>query len=227
MSLVTQMTNVSVSDLDSGGPPPPDYSWLSDAGIVFDGNSLTAGQGSTGGNTYPAQLIALLEALGITGIADYNFGVGGQTTSDMDSDVTTQIDPLILGGVQNILFAWEIGNDIYFNGDVSAAQTRFQNYCEDRQAAGWTVIVITLTPRNQSTSFGDDVTAFNAKLDAANTWLRANYTSFASGLVDVALDDRLSDYLDTTYFSDGIHYTNAGYGVVAELALPVITGLPH
>jgi lysophospholipase L1-like esterase len=219
--------SISLNGTSAGSVPGDPYDWLSDAGIVFDGNSLTAGQGSTGGNTYPAQLIALLEALGITGIADYNFGVGGQTTGDMESDAATQIDTLILPGVQNILFAWEIGNRIYFNGNVSAAQTEFQTYCENRQAAGYTVIVITLTPRNQSTAFGDDVTTFNTKLASANTWLRANYTSFASGLVDVALDDRLSDYLDTTYFSDGIHYTNAGYGVVAELALPVILGLPH
>lgn len=211
----------------SGEIPGGTYDWLSDAGIVFDGNSLTAGQGAASGMDYPAQLIALLEALGITGIADYNFGVGGQTTTDMDSDAASQIDTLILPGVQNILFAWEIGNDIYFNGDVSAAQTRFQNYCLARQAAGWTVIVFTLTPRNQSTAFGDDVTTYNTKLNSANTWLRANYTGFASGLVDVAADSRLSDYLDSTYYADGIHHTNLGYGVDAELALPVILGLPH
>lgn len=218
---------LSLNGTGSGEVPGGTYDWLSDAGIVFDGNSLTAGQGATSGQDYPAQLINLLTALGVTGIAHYNFGVGGQTTSDMDSDVTTQIDPLILGGVQNILFAWEIGNDIYYNGNTTAAETRFQNYCLDRQAAGWTVIVITLTPRNQSSAFGDTISQFNTKLNNANTWLRANYTSFASGIVDVAADSRLSDYTDATYFSDGIHYTDAGYGVVAELALPVLLGLPH
>jgi lysophospholipase L1-like esterase len=211
----------------SGEVPGGTYDWLMDAGIVFDGNSLTAGQGAPSGSDYPAQLIALLGGLGITGIAHYNFGVGAQTTTAMASDAASQIDPLILGGVQNILFAWEIGNDIYFNGNTATAETNFQNYCLDRQAAGWRVIVLTLMPRNQTTSFGDNVSQFNTKLNNANTWLRANYTSFAEGIVDVAADSRLSDYTNTTYFFDGTHLTAAGYGVVAELALPVILGLSH
>lgn len=209
---------------DSGGGEPT-YAWLNNAVIVFDGNSLTAGQGASAGMDYPNQMLDLLDGYGVTGIESHNVGVSAQTTSDMASDAASQVDTLINGGVENILFAWEIGNDIYFNGDVSAAETRWTNYCNARKAAGWTVICINLMPRNQTSSFGDDVTTFNSKLSSANTWLAANYSSFSDALVDVRSDSRLNDYTNTTYFSDGTHLTNAGYGVVAELCLSVLLGL--
>lgn len=223
------MSLIALISLKGGGTgtPPEGYTWLNNAEIDFDGNSLTAGQGATAGMDYPSQLIALLTTLGITGISWNNFGVGGQTTAAMASDAASQVDTQITSGVQNILFAWEIGNDIYFNGNVSTAQTAFANYCTARRAAGWKVIVFTLTPRNQSSSFGDSISAYNAKLTSANTWLRANWTSFADGIVDIAADSRMDDYTDSTYFSDGIHYTNAGYGVAAELGQTVLLSLAH
>jgi lysophospholipase L1-like esterase len=217
MSLITFISALSGTTTGEGGTGGGFD--LNNSRMVFDGNSLTAGQGSTGGLTYPAQLITLLGGLGITGIYSQNLGVGGQTTENMASDASTQVDTLINSSVSNILFAWEIGNDIYFNGDVSAAQTAFQNYCTARRSAGWDkIIVIGLTPRNQSTSFGDDITAFNTKLQSADTWLKANYGTFADAFVDIRADSRLSDYTNGAYYVDGIHYTNAGYGVVAELA---------
>lgn len=203
----------------------PDYSWLNNAVIVFDGNSLTAGQGASAGMDYPAQMISLLSGYPVTGIESHNYGVSAQTTSDMASDAASQVDTQINVGVENILFAWEIGNDIYFNGDVSAAETRWASYCNARKAAGWTVICINLLPRNQTSGFGDNVTVFNGKLSTANTWLAANWSTFSDAMVDIRSDSRLSDFTDSTYFSDGTHLTDAGYGVVANICLSVLLGL--
>jgi lysophospholipase L1-like esterase len=51
-----------------------------------------------------------------------------------------------------------------------------------------------------------------------NTWLRANYATFADGLVDLAADSRLTNTADTTYYVvDGVHYNAAGNAVWAEL----------
>jgi lysophospholipase L1-like esterase len=192
---------------------------LNNSVMVFDGNSLTAGQGASAGMDYPSQLIALLTSSGVAGMETHNFGVSGQQTGSMIADAATQIDPLINVGVQNILFAWEIGNDIYYNGNAVNAENAFQTYCEARRAAGWKVIVFTCPPRNNTTPAGDDVATYNTKLSASNTWIRTNYASFADALVDLAADSRLSDYTNMTYYyTDGVHLSNNGYGVVAELA---------
>jgi lysophospholipase L1-like esterase len=209
------------------GSPIGTTAWLNGANIIFDGNSLTAGLGSTGGNDYPAQLIASLTALGITGITYQNFGVSSQTTQMMAADAAAQVDTQKRAGVENILFAWEVGNDIYFNGNAATAETDFKNYCLARKAAGWKVIIIGLTPRNQSTDFGDTISSYNAKLLAADTWLKANYATFADAFVDIRADSRLNDYTNTTYYYDGIHFKDAGYAVVAALGQTKLLALAH
>jgi len=144
---------------------------LTDAVIVCDGNSLTAG-GYGGTYTYP-QLLS--QQSGFETADFYNFGVSGQQTSQMSSDAASQIDVLINGSVENILIAWEVGNDIYYNGDATAAYTRFRDYCLARQAAGWRVIVLTCPARTQTTVFGDNPSQYETKLQAANTLLLANW----------------------------------------------------
>lgn len=193
----------------------PTYINLSGSVVFCHGNSLTEG---IGGTAYPTQLGGLS---GITGVVDdiVKLGTDGGTTQDMSDEAPTNVDNwLPLSYTYHILIAWEIGNDIYDNGSVTDAQTRFAAYCNARKTAGWDrVIVLTMPPRNQTTLFGDNPAQFNTKLSEANTWLRANYDTFADELVDVAADSRLSDYTNTTYFSDGTHLTTAGYAVVAEL----------
>jgi len=177
--------------------------------IVCDGNSLTQGQGGT---PYPTYLSGLVQNAVIQ-----NFGVGGQTTSQMSSDAVTQIDTLIDIKKKNILVAWEIGNDIYFNGNVTTACNNFKSYCDARRAAGWQkIIVINCTPRGQSTSFGDTSIQFNQKLVDANSWLSSNYQTFADNLIDLASDVRFQGYSLSVYNSDLIHFNSNGYSIVAD-----------
>jgi hypothetical protein len=207
-----------------------DPSWINGAVIGFDGNSLTEGQGATAGGDYPDQLYSLLVSAGVTLASRPNFAVGGQTTAQMESDAVTQIDPyLSTGSGAHILFAWEIGNHLAVTGNISTVETAFQNYCAERREAGWKVVVITNPPRNSTTAgYGSNVAAYNTALQTCNTWLRANWTSFADGIVDIAADSRLSDYTNATYYyTDQIHLSNNGYAVVAELAFPVLVGLAH
>ena len=116
--------------------------------LIFDGNSLTAGLGSTGGRTYPAQVLSQLPMYDGT-----NFGVNGQTTTQMASDAASQIDPLV--SPANILIAWEIRNEIVVGGATAQqAYDRFVSYCQARRAAGWQVIVLTAVPKPRVTSLG-------------------------------------------------------------------------
>jgi lysophospholipase L1-like esterase len=174
--------------------------------IVCDGNSLTAGQGGT---PYPKQLLSLLGGT----YQVQNFGVGGQTTEDMIADAATQID----SNPKSVLIAWEGGNDIIVDGaDLATLQSRWNTYFSARKAAGWGVgasklVAMTITPRTVFTA------PQNALVAQFNDWLRSNYTTYATHLVDLAADTRLDDPNDATYYDDGIHMTTAGYAVVAEL----------
>lgn len=188
---------------------------ITGAVIVCDGNSFTYGTGATNPatNSYPA----LLDADNyFNGATFYNKGVPAQKTSDMIADASSDITPLYNGGVSCILVAWEVGNDIYFNGNAANAVATFWNYCDARKAEGWKVIVINCPPRDQSTSFGDNSAQYNAKLVTANGLLAAEWSSHADKFVDLAGDSRFSGYDLTYYDADKVHYTNAGYNIVYE-----------
>lgn len=181
--------------------------------VVCDGNSLTDGYGSsTGlhtapnnmtGMDYPAQLSRSLS----TGFQVLNFGVSGQTTTQMSSDAATQIDPLFNATAygQNILVAWEITNDVQ-NGQVSWPQAyqNFKNYCLARKAAGWKIVVLTVLPRQY---FGPDDVIFEVGRIATNTLLRLEWPQYADAIADVGDLAMLRP--------DGIHTDDAGYGIVA------------
>lgn len=205
---------------------------FANAVIVCDGNSLTYGhQASNPATTsYPARLQQAVP-FSTNGTVVTNKGVNGQETQDMIDDAAADIDPLYNASVKSIVVAWEVGNDIYYNGDATAAYNRFVEYCQDRQAAGWKVIAVTVPYRDHSdccggvTPAGDNDAAYTAKRLSVNASIVANWATFADGLADIADNANLSSY-NTTYFSaDRIHLTDAGYQLVADLILPVILTL--
>ena len=208
---------------------PPAYN---NAVVVCDGNSLTQGFMSTNPPTksYPAVLQKLFPFNVNSGVVT-NKGVGGQTTQQMIDDAATDIDPLYNGSVKSILVAWECGNDLYFNGDATGAYNRFVEYCQDRQAAGWIVIAVTVPYRDHSVTdggvspAGDNDEVYNTKRLAINTNIVNNWETFANGLFDIAANSDFSSY-NTTYFSsDRVHFNDSGYDLIAHLILPIILTL--
>lgn len=182
--------------------------------IVCDGNSLTRGYGAGGANSYPTQLKALMS----TAYTIINRGVDSQTTDQMETDAATQIDYwLDIFPSNSILIAWEGSNDIQFGASLATAQSRWNTYFASRVSAGWAsngckLVACTVIPR------GDSTAPKNVIRDDFNAWLRTNYSTYATHLVDLAADSRLQDTGNTTYFdADTIHLTTAGYAVVAEL----------
>src|SRR5574343_1495963 len=112
---------------------------LTNANIVCDGSSLTAG--GYGGLSYPTLLNTDL-GVEFTGVTVTGRGVGGQQTTQMIADGDSDVDSLLRANRPNILCVWEVGNDIYFNGSVSTAITNITTYCQERKAAGWYVVLL-------------------------------------------------------------------------------------
>lgn len=187
---------------------------------VFDGDSLTAGSGSTGGNTYPAQYLALVNGGGSW--ESYNVAIAGQTLAAMAaaSDVDSKFD--VVRPARKV-FIWGGTNDMRAGTDDTTTYNRLVSYCNARKAIGWQVYVLTCLPRTGDV-LPDDAT-FETRRQAFNTAVRNNYTTFADKLVDIAADSRIGDAgdnLNTTYFdADHIHMNNTGYGVVAAVAAAV------
>ena len=178
--------------------------------VVVDGNSMS----SPSNGCYGDQMKHLMTTPASVAVV----GVGGNTTPQMEARATITTDPLLKAGHTNILCVWEIANDIDAGTAVATAEASFQTYCEHRQAAGWTVVVLTLLPRSHATTRGD----YLANRATCNTWLRANWPSFADAIADVAADPRIGDDGDSddvTYYADKIHMTTTGYGVVASIVL--------
>jgi len=186
--------------------------------IVADGDSLTFGYAlANPADSYPSQLDALLPAAWTV----FNTGISGQTCADMQaarSDVDSKLG-LIAGSQVNI--CWGGTNDIYGHADAATVQARIQAYCNASRTAGWRVIVLTLLPRNLVAGAPITGAEHAAIRTAANTWLRANWASFANAIVDVGGDSRIGIegcQNDLTYYqADGTHLTAAGYAVVASL----------
>lgn len=212
---------------------------LSNANIVCHGNSLTFGQGSTSGLTYPKQLENQLNADGYN-VSVTNLGVGGQTTIDMIGNAPTLIPPLFVEGVQNILIAWEIRNDFTNNEPTSqVAYDNFIDYCELVKTfnnGDWFLVVASVMPSWKFGYKGDNTVVGYELLDSdrlsANTLLRANFSP-ADSFVDIGAisgismlgDNEQEGYVFSSTrptasangnFNDGTHMFNQGYGVVAN-----------
>lgn len=192
--------------------------WLKDYGkisVVCDGNSLTRGhQATNSGGSYPSQLQSLIG----TSYRVVNAGINSQQTTAMTADAVAQIDPLLAWpGGSSTLIAWENTNDIDAGASLATCQSRWNAYFSARQSAGWgsggTRLVAMTTIARGPFSAGQDTIVADF-----NTWLRLNYTTYATDLVDLAADARLQTPTNATYFqADQIHLTDAGYGVVAAL----------
>jgi lysophospholipase L1-like esterase len=188
------------------------------AQVCYVGNSLTAGTKSTNGGSYPAQLSDALPST----VVNYNVGRPSITTTEMIAEGATRVDAFYDAALsENVVVAWEVRNDIVVGGKTAAqAYANYVTYCQARQAAGWSVVAVTVLP---SASLGD------ADRASVNASIRANWATFADALADIAADSRIGDNgdnADATYYNaDLIHMTNAGYGVVAEIVEPEITAL--
>lgn len=178
--------------------------------IVVDGDSLTAGSGSTSSLSYPQQLCTLL---GRSRTTVANLAVPSQTLADMNTDAATQIDALLVGGAQNTILVWGGVNDCVQSADAATIQSRLSTYWAARRASGWRVIAATITPASSLSG------AQNTVREAVNTWIRAQGASY-DALVDLDGDSRLSSggaIPGAVDSGDGVHYNNIGYSYVAEL----------
>lgn len=195
--------------------------------LICDGNSLTVGQGSTGGvNGWVTQIAPLLSG----GAAAWNIlnnGTSGQTTPQMDTQASpgggiATTDVRLGFYAKTIVTGWEITNDILTNS-VSAA-TGFANvqaFFNHRRAASAAAKLVVMTCLPRTTITGANETA----RQTINANIVANFATFADAILDVASLPNLTDPTNVTYYADGTHLTDAGYAIIAAALAPILNAL--
>jgi lysophospholipase L1-like esterase len=186
--------------------------------IVFDGDSITFGIGALpvnrfpNSNDYPSQVVGSLDQRGTY----VNIGVAGETTATMITNAPTAVDPYFTAGCNNVVCFHGGTNDIQFGADAPTTYGRIVTYCQARQAAGWRVIVATITPRSDAGTPGN----FETIRQSVNTSIRTNWQTFANGLADIGNDANMgqaSDQTNTQYYNgDLVHHNPYGYGILAS-----------
>lgn len=186
--------------------------------VIHDGDSLTAGGGAGNpvNSDYPYQMTSLIT----NAYRKYNSGVGGAKSADLLADVALQVDEYITPlRRENVYLLWIGHNDLTNGVSAETIWANIQKLVAGRRAAGCGKVAL-FTVFN-----GQDIvnTGANAQRLLLNSIIRANWHLIADALIDVDADARFGDYTNLTYFnSDKVHLNQTGYGVVAQLAAPVV-----
>jgi lysophospholipase L1-like esterase len=208
--------------------------FVTNASIIADGNSLTAGAYATGVSNYGGWPQMLQDKANYSGATIQNFAVSGQTLTQMLSDAATQIDTAAVDGVRNILIAWELRNEIFYNGSVASAIAKYWQYVDARRATGKfdKIVAMGTTPSDITnfgaspsavTDFGDDGASFSAKVDDANAIVAADWPTHADAFVDLRQASDLAPWsADVSW--DGTHLFAHGYATVRDLVDAAISG---
>ena len=180
--------------------------------VIFDGQSLNA---APIGNSYPLKLMTGP----YKGVPWKNVPIAGTSWTVLANTVADRTWPhairarwaiLCLCGGTSDLQAPESNDGPTVYSDMSA----YANGC--RTAGFDYIIATTITP---STVF---LTSEETARQAANTAIIGNSGAPFNAVVDFAADSRLSNPADTTYYTDGLHWTIAGAQVAADLMAPAL-----
>jgi hypothetical protein len=149
-----------------------------------------------------------------------NVAVVGQQLGHMVVAAPTTVDPLFIPGETNVVVVEGGTNDFAQGQTVANVEILMQQYCSGRKAVGFKCVPWTMLSRKGNNPVGGET--LDADKNALNIWLRANWPSFADGLVDFAgtpydLDGGYSN--STWYQNDGIHPTELG---VTSYQLPLV-----
>jgi len=188
--------------------------------LTFDGDSQTVS--GTFGETYPNQTVRGMD----TRATFANVGIGGQTLANLMTTAAARVDSLYQAGGKNICLVWVGTNDLAVSAVTAATlQANLETYCAARRAVGWKVVVFTLLPRSDALSAAN----YDSKRLTFNTWLAANWTTFADAFCDVAAvpgigvagNETNLQFFDSTL----VHMSSSGYALVARLARTALANL--
>ena len=193
--------------------------------LNFTGDSLTIGSNaSTLAQSYSGIAAAQLP------VTPKYSAQSGATMAVIASLNSSMVNASYVPGKTNLTSLFAGTNDLATNGSVGTLETNYQSFCAARKTFNpqWKVIACTILPRSASFSGGQDSAGFETARNTFNTWLRANWSTFADALVDFAANSTIGPQAaasNVTYYSDGVHLTNAGHAIAGQVFLDAVSPL--
>lgn len=191
--------------------------------IVYEGDSHTVGA-----TNYPLICTGLVNQSSAAKWVLSNLAAGGESMATILTQTAT-VDALVGTNAVAVLLAG--GNDLAQDTTAAAIHANIQTWCAGRQAAGFRVVVCTLTPLTAD-ACPDGAGGFTdreTKRQAVNTLIQANWASYADALADVASNANIGDpgdNTDLTYYQvDQIHLNWLGKEVLADIVSTAILSI--
>ena len=214
--------------------------------VTCFGDSLTRGQTGPQGSeffagffdTYPTKLAGLLGAGETVDVV--NMGIPGATTAGIVSAASatsqTSVSPdnfrfggrlTYRTGAKNVAVVWVGTNDVVLTGygvpkTAAALVAEIEDFCDDLAADGFDAVVVVGLLHSEHPVYGNPHTSsYNDMVDDVNALLAAS--SHFDRFIDLSAMGEFDDPNDTTYFSDKLHLTLAGYELVAETLESIVS----
>jgi len=184
--------------------------------VCHVGDSLTQGNAATRPEyTYPARMLAT------TPHARLNQAVGSSFIGDAIA-LAYEVDAAYDATRTCVLVMWHGTNDIALGESGADTHAELAAYCAARRAIGWKVVVGTLP----AIDYAGITPAIQAEYAAYRAAIQANHATYSDGWVDIQADARMANASDLTYrTADKVHFTDAGFLVVASLFEPAVQAL--
>jgi len=154
------------------------------------------------GGTWVNQIADLLDTASEYSVL--NRGESGKKVYTMVQNGAINVDAYYMAGHTNICLLLGGYNDTGTGTSQDSTYTLIKEFCNDRRAAGWYMIIMTYP---------------NSQLSETNDSIQANWTTFADDMIDLAEAPYIgeaADHSDTTYYRDIVHMSIAGFGIVAD-----------
>lgn len=179
--------------------------------LVFDGDSISLGEGATNGHTLADQTLSLLSSEAIHHIT----AVGGRQAKECLSLFSFNVMPLYQSDKKNIIFFNAGDNDIAHGSSANETYAAIRAYIELAHYYGWQVVVST---KLQRYDWPEEARSVITKLNLLITANEAKAERVADFQANPTVGGDLGR-LDRKYFtSDQIHPADAGYTILATIA---------
>jgi len=202
-------------------------------GIGTTGSGFATGSGVYGGAySWPQQALAGLSDLDVT---LFQRGWSGQTTGwFINNDLQRTIALFDKTNYTDIYCVLYFGTNDLVSTEAVDIEANVTSVCTALKAAGAKVLLV--TPLDQQNA-GLNPVLYNSRRADYHTWLVANASTVADGLVDLSVYPEIYDVgaaNDTTYFADAahdvsgagkLHPTDAGAALIAEGVVNAVTTL--
>lgn len=186
--------------------------------LVFDGDSISFGEGATNGHTLADQTLSLL----LPKVVHHITAVGGRQAKECLSLFNFNVMPLYQYDKKNIIFFNAGDNDIAHGSNANETYAAIKAYTELAHHRGWQVV---LSTKLQRYDWPEEARSVITNLNLLITENEAKAERVADFQANPIVGGDLGR-LDRTYFtSDQIHPADAGYTILATITAAALLPL--